>query len=360
MRKRILFIGGSLNQTTMMHQIAGHLTDCDCFFTPYYGDGFLDVLAKGGLLDFTILGGKARQSTVNYLQEKNLPIDYNGLLGNYDVAVTCSDLIVPQNVRHIPLVLVQEGMTDPENLIYRIVKFLKLPRYLASTSTTGLSDAYDVFCVASEGYRDMFIRKGINPEKIAVTGIPNFDNCRRYLDNDFPHRNYVLVATSDCRETFKYENRKEFIAYARRIAGEQQLIFKLHPNENAERATREINEYAPGALVFASGNTNHMIANCDVLITRFSSVVYVGLALGKQVYSEFKIDELQRQLPIQNGGTSAYRIAGVCRVLLENVDVPPARQHLYGVPTTIHLSHLQGKRRPRPAFSLFSRKFDSW
>ena len=30
------------------------------------------------------------------------------------------------------------------------------------------------FCVASEGYRDLFISKGVKPEKIYVTGIPNF------------------------------------------------------------------------------------------------------------------------------------------------------------------------------------------
>jgi hypothetical protein len=48
---------------------------------------------------------------------------------------------------------------------------------LAGTAATGLSDAYHAFCVASEGYRDFFIRKGARPEKIIITGIPNFDNC---------------------------------------------------------------------------------------------------------------------------------------------------------------------------------------
>jgi hypothetical protein len=207
-------------------------------------------------------------------------------------------------------------MTDPEGFRYRLVKrFGWLPRWVSSTAATGLSHAYDVFCIASEGYRELFIRKGVAPQKTIVTGIPNFDSCAQYLDNDFPHRHYVLVCTSDTRETWGYENRKKTIRDAVRIAGGRKLIFKLHPNENAERAIREINRYAPGALVYPTGNTEHMIANADVLITRFSTTVYVGLALGKEVYSEFNVDELRRLTPLQNG-RAAENIAAVCRHIL--------------------------------------------
>jgi hypothetical protein len=101
------------------------------------------------------------------------------------------------------------------------------------------------------------------------------------------------------------------------IANGRQLIFKLHPNELVERASNEIEKYAPGALVFSDGNTEHMVANCDVLITKYSSVVYVGLALGKEVYSEFNLDELKRLLPLQNNGASAENIAVVGEELLE-------------------------------------------
>ena len=95
------------------------------------------------------------------------------------------------------------------------------------------------------------------------------------------------------------------------------MIFKLHPNELAERATQEINLYAPGALVYSQGKTEEMIANCDVLITRFSSVVYVGLALGKEVYSDFDLEMLKSLKPIQNDGTSAQNIAQVGEELIE-------------------------------------------
>ncbi|MDO8550868.1 MAG: hypothetical protein Q7S39_12055, partial [Ignavibacteria bacterium] len=272
--------------------------------------------------------------TINYLKSNNLKIDFAGKLNEYDLVFTCSDLVVPKNILNKKVILVQEGMTDPENFIYYLVKGLNLPRWFARTSTTGLSDCYDKFCVASEGYKSLFIIKGVNSEKIVVTGIPNFDNSKQYLDNNFPYKNFVLVATSDMRETYKYENRKTFIKKAVKIANGRQLIFKLHPNEFVERATQEINMYAPGAIVYSQGKAEEMIANCDVLITRYSSVVYVGLALGKEVYSEFDINELRRLMPVQNSGTSSYNIARVAEELLETEKakmlIPFSKKPAYG------------------------------
>ena len=318
-RKKVLFICGSLNQTTQMHQIAREMPGADCFFTPYYCDGAWIPLQKVGLLDFTIVGGQNRDKTERYFREHRLPVDYAGRSFRYDLRLTCTDLLVQRNTRDAPLVLVQEGMTDPENAVYQLVKLTHrfgVPRWLASTSTTGLSDAYDFFCVASEGYRRHFEGKGVKPSKIRVTGIPNFDNCAAYLDNDFPHRGYVLVATTDTRENFKWDNRARFLREAVRIAAGRQLLFKLHPNEDPSRSSREIRRVAPDAIIYTTGNTNHMVANSDVLITQYSSVVYVGLALGKEVHSYFDLEALTAMAPEQNGGTSGRRIADVCREFL--------------------------------------------
>ena len=317
-RKKILFICGSLNQTSMMHHISKHLPDYDCYFSPYYGDGIINLAVKLGYLNFSILNGPLRKKTEKYLHENKLTVDYRGLKHNYDLIYTCADLIIPKNIRNHKIILVQEGMTDPENIIYYIVKYLNLPRWLASTSTMGLSNRYTIFCVASEGYKNFFVRKGANEERIIVTGIPNFDNAKSFIRNDFPHKNYVLVCTTDMRETYKYENRKKFILECVQTAGTKQLIFKLHPNENVERAGKEINKYAPDALVYHNENTNNMIANCDVLITKYSSVAFIGLALGKEVHSKFNLNELKQLLPIQNNGTSAERIARIGKHLIES------------------------------------------
>lgn len=316
--KKILFICGSMNQTTMMHQISKHLKHYDCRYTPYYADGFLSLLVDKGYLDWTILGGEFRANTENYLLENNLKIDYYGSDNDYDLVLTCSDLIVPENIRNKKLLLVQEGMTNPKKLGFYLVKYLKLPSYIGDTATTGLSDKYDVFCVASPGYANFFAENGVRREKLRITGIPNYDNCESYNHNDFPHSNFVLAATSDSRETFIYENRKKFIQKVVEIAKGRQIIFKLHPNEWVERAVSEINKWAPEALVYAKGNVHEMIANCEVLVTRYSTVVYTGIALGKEVYSEFDLELLRRLAPLQNGGASSWNIAQECEKLIKS------------------------------------------
>ena len=307
-----------MNQTTMMVQISRHLDQHDLWFTPHYTDGLLHKMEQRGLLEWTVAGHKHQQRAIDYFDDQGLQVDLRGEQHEYDLVVTCADLFVPRNIRHKRIVLVQEGMTDPENLAFYLVKYLKLPRYLASTSTFGLSNAYVRMCVASNGYRDHFIRKGVRPEKIVVTGIPNFDNCAKLYDEPFElqNRKYVLVATSDARETFKYENRKKFIRYAQEIAAGRDVVFKLHPNEDIRRATLEIAEWAPEATVFHGRIIEPMIAHCDALVTRFSSVVYIGMALGKPVYSDFPLEQLQRMTPIQNGGRSAENIAVVCEEIL--------------------------------------------
>lgn len=316
-RPRVFFICGSLNQTTQMHQIAAELPDCTPSFSPYYGDAFLTRLRELGLVEATIGGNKLRTRCLDYLHAQGLDVDMDGQRGGYDLVVTCSDVVVPKNVRRLPLLVVQEGILDPDNYLTQLVRRFPnaLPRWLVGTAATGLSGLYDKFCVASEGYRQQFIANGAPPERVVTTGMPNFDNCARFLDNDFPHRGYVLACTSDARETLKLEDRRGFIRKAVRIAGARQLIFKLHPNENVERATNELKTWAPGARVFTTGPTEHMVANCETLVTQFSSVVFVGLALGKDVHSFHPLETLRRLLPVQHG-RAAQNIALECRRLL--------------------------------------------
>ncbi|MEI6638746.1 MAG: hypothetical protein FDX02_03575 [Chlorobium sp.] len=318
MKKKVLFICGSMNQTTQMHQIAGWLTGYDHYFSPFFSDGLLGAASDLGLLEFTIMGRKRSLRTLDYLRSHHLQLDIGGFAHAYDLVVTCTDLIVPKHIRSKKIVLVQEGMTEPETALYHLARnFSWMPRWIAGTAMTGLSDAYQKFCVASEGYRDLFIRKGINPAKIEVTSIPNFDNCAQYLRNDFPHHDYVLVCTSDNRETFIYENRRKNIEKYLEMAGEHQLIFKLHPNENAERAKKEIEHYAPDSLVFSEGKTEEMIANSKMLIAQFSSTIFVGSALNKEVHCGLEPAVLRALTPLQNN-SAARMIADVCRQVVED------------------------------------------
>jgi hypothetical protein len=317
MRKpRILFIGGSINQTTIMHKISKELPECEAYFTPYYASGPLWLLTKMKMLEFTIMGGVFKRKTLEYIKTHNLKLDFEGRNDDYDLVFTSQDLIVPRNIKKFKTILVQEGMTDPPDWRYHVTRFLGLGRWCASTSMTGLSHQYDIFCVASEGFRGQFIDRGVNPNKIRVTGIPNFDNFEKLRDYEFEHKNFVLVATSDTRETTKYENRKQLIRKAQKIANGKKLIFKLHPNEIVKKRTAEIKKYAPEALVYHGVSIDPMIANCDVLVTRLSSTIFPALALGKEVYCDIDLTDIKRLFPIQNGGTSAKLIAGYARELL--------------------------------------------
>lgn len=321
MRKKILFIVGSVNQTSQMHQISAQLADdYDCWFSQFYADSALiNWGIRQGWLDHTVLAGKFRSDAEAYLREHKQKIDYQAKKNQYDLVVACSDLLVPKAIQTTRSIWVQEGMVDEVTWLTKIVKALRLPRYFSvGTSLNGASNLCDVYCAASEGYKSFFTKMGTDASKIIVTGIPNFDNVQQFLTNDFPYHDYVMVATSDIRETFRSDDRLTFIRKAVEQANGRRLLFKLHPNEELERAEAEIRQIAPAdTLVFQRGNTNEMIANCAELITQFSTVVYVGMALGKPVSSYFDIDELRRLTPIQNDGTSAQNIARICRDFIE-------------------------------------------
>jgi hypothetical protein len=322
---KVLFICGSINQTTQMLSIAREMRGADPYFTPYYGDEGVELLRRAGLIEFTIAGNKAKERCLALLYEHRAAVDWRGHKQRYQLVVTCSDLVVPRNARGTPLVAVQEGMLDPAPpIVSRLVKRYRfVPRWLAGAASTGLSGLYDRFCAASEGFRKLLIESGAPGERIVVTGKPNLDDCERHRKSTFPHRGYVLVCTSDARETGKRDNRTAFLRGVLAIARDRPLVFKLHPNENVERATREIRRIAPHALVYWSGNTEQMIANCEEFVTQYSSTVFVALALGKPVHSYYDAALLRELMPVQNR-SAAKNIARVCNEVLETRSSPQA------------------------------------
>jgi hypothetical protein len=321
-KKKILFVIGSPNQTTQMFQIYQHLKDdYDCFFTQFFGDHPLTrIIVKLGWLDSTIHGGQFKEKADQFCRENGLRQDYMGTqLGNtYDLVFICNDMTVPKLARRTKSIYVQEGMTDPVNWATPIVHALGLPGvWTFNTSLNGCSNLYDVGCVASVGYKDYLSKWGTEKKKLFITGIPNFDNAEAFRNNQFPYHDYILVCSTDMRETGRFENRPKFIRECVEYAAGKKIIWKLHPNEKYDRAIKEIREISEDILVFQDGNTNEMIANCSELITQYSSVVYMGMALGKKVRSLFPIEVLKRNMPLQNGGKSAENIARIAREYIE-------------------------------------------
>src|SRR5215510_1415422 len=229
--RNILLVCGTLNQTRAMVAIGNQLADHNCYYTPFYCDGHLLRASQRGQLDFTVLAGPLRERSVAFMRAAKLPIDDRGEAREYDLIVTCTDLILQDNIEDKRIVLVQEGLTEREGFLYWLVKYVGIPRVFANTAAFGLSDGYEVFCVASPGARELFRAKGVRSEKMVVTGISNFDNVGAYMNNDFPHRNFVLICTSNARETFKYHDRMRFLRDALDIADGRRVIFKLHPAE---------------------------------------------------------------------------------------------------------------------------------
>lgn len=318
-QKKAFFVIGSINQTTQMHQISKHLPEFDPYFSQYFGNHpIIRATTEWGWFDYSILGkGQFKLNADDYLKEHDLKNDYRGKVYNhdYDLTFLCNDLIVPKIVRRSKSIWVQEGMIDRMTKWAKVVHRLKLPRYLAlGTSLNGSSNLCDIFCVASEGYKEHLVKMGTDPEKIIVTGIPNFDDPKAFLDNDFPERDYVLVATSDIREVLGKDDRMSFLHHCKEIVGNRRVLFKLHPNEQRERAVAEIHSIFPDdTIVLSEGNTSEIIANCTELITQYSTVVYTGIQLGKKVHSYFDIDELYRLCPVDTNGTSAEIIAEIGR-----------------------------------------------
>jgi hypothetical protein len=341
--KNILLICGTLNQTKAMMAIGNELADHHCYYTPFYCDGHLLRASQRGQLDFTVLAGPLRDRTVAFMRGAKLPIDDRGEAREYDLVVTCTDLILQNNIQRKRIVLVQEGLTEQEGFLFWLVKRLGVPRVFANTAAFGLSDGYEVFCVASPGARTLFEAKGVRSEKMVVTGIPNFDHASGYVDNDFPYRDFVLICTSNSRETFKYHDRMRFIRDAVAIAAGRPVIFKLHPAERHDRAIREIHSIAPDALILADGNTEYMIANCSALVAQYSTVAFTAALLGKEVHSYLEPGFLREALPVQNGGTSAANIANVCRACFDSnpIDIERIRTRVEA-----------GVEQPRPRADL--------
>ncbi len=265
------------------------------------------------------MAGTFKAKADKYLLDHGLQNDYMGRKNEYDMTVFCSDMLVPRQYRKAKTVWVQEGMTDPLTPGAKLVKALGLSGYFAmNTSLNGASNLCDIYCAASEGYKEHFAKMGTDRDKIVVTGIPNFDNVPQFLNNDFPHRNYVLIATSDIRECFRKDDRIGFLNNCKQIVGDRKVIFKLHPNELKDRAIGEIKAvFGPDIMIYTDGNSDHMVANCEELITQYSTLAYVGIVLGKKVHSYFDLNELYRLVPKQNGGTSAKNIADICHGYME-------------------------------------------
>ena len=70
-RKRILFLGGALNQTKIAHAVSRYLEDdYETWFSPFYADSLVVGTAqRARLLDWTALGGRFKEMSLDFLSD---------------------------------------------------------------------------------------------------------------------------------------------------------------------------------------------------------------------------------------------------------------------------------------------------
>lgn len=340
MIKRILLICSSIDETIRMHEIANQLSDCDCRFMPYPHQELSGWFTEHGLAHKLSTTRRMREVCLNYLNTNRLPIDTSDGACDYDVVVSTPELAILKAKRRGRLVLIQNAMLDhemvedgKENASDQFAHWIPiLSRWLTGVSSGATDDSYDKLCVASEGYRDLFVRNGVDPYRIVVTGIPKFDNYASFLHSDFSYRDYALVVTSEERDAFHFESHRHFVRDALRIARGWELVFLISASESHPRTIEEIQQLAPAARLFTEGEVGPMVANCGMLITQCPSVAFIGMALGKELHSHMNLAKVYGLLPLQNGGQSASNIAQVCRNLLPAIpafeQVPPIGNRL--------------------------------
>ncbi|HWY34882.1 MAG TPA: hypothetical protein VNX68_09560, partial [Nitrosopumilaceae archaeon] len=115
-KKKIIFLIGSPNQTSQMHQISTFLSDdFDCFFSQIFANNkAIKKAVELGVLNGTALAGVSKIKADKYLADNNLKNDYRCEVFNnkYDLVVACTDMILPKVLKGIKTIWVQEGMID--------------------------------------------------------------------------------------------------------------------------------------------------------------------------------------------------------------------------------------------------------
>ncbi|MCK7504656.1 MAG: hypothetical protein MZV70_11600 [Desulfobacterales bacterium] len=118
------------------------------------------------MIEFTISGNKLAGRCRRYLQDHGLPIDYQGKNRPYDLVVTCSDVYLQKNIRDNRIVLVQEGITDPESMMFHLVKRLRfLPRWLGGYCNDGPQRCLPGFLRRKRGISRLFHPKRRAPRE---------------------------------------------------------------------------------------------------------------------------------------------------------------------------------------------------
>ena len=213
-----------------------------------------------------------------------------GRHGPYDLVVDLLDVFLQKNIAATDRSR-SGAITDPEDDNFRLVA---APLAHSRSGPRDGPRRLPRLCVASDRSRSVR-RQG---QGGGDRGHRRSTSTTATLSRQhFPHRDFVLVYTSIAAGSPPWRRSKSRSSSMRSGARDDLQV----PPQRRPRASGGGSEsVCTGCPIFTTGSAEAMIANCDVLITRYSSTVFVGLALGKETHSDYPMDELRRLQPVQN------------------------------------------------------------
>ena len=156
----------------------------------------------------------------------------------------------------------------------------------------------DKLFVKSESEKRLFIRRGLESEKIFITGLPSNNELiiknlkSQKIAEKFKYENrifdekIILYLTQPCFMDFDIDEKKrEIIDIATSLKNlNAYLLIKLHPNEtNVDIYEQIFNQIGFKKYKIYNNNLFDLLVSCDVALTKTSGTGVDALAIGKQL-----------------------------------------------------------------------------
>ena len=331
--KKALFVVSSTAQAEMFSSISEQLSNWDILainINKWFKREDIEKALESLRLRFKTIGSCRARATEEILKEEQPDVV---IFGN-DMNPMDKLFIRSANSQGIPTLLVQDGIlaantdvTDKTNSTSSQLKYwVSLPPRIFGLmrnkdyslggkaavaflewkyGTRGKPEIYghgdcSKIAVFGDAVKDVFVSKGIDSERIVVTGNPKFDklfypkdsNQKQKVRERFgipPDKEIILLVTQPFVEgrIWNSSQRKEFtlaIVDATAALQNAQLIIKLHhPQESEQNYLETIRDVTQPPIICNYVPINELLDVCSLTLVTSSTVALEAMALGKPV-----------------------------------------------------------------------------
>lgn len=151
----------------------------------------------------------------------------------------------------------------------------------------------DKIATAGEKMRNKYIASGISPERVTAAGIAHFDllftrnreaDKKVLADNGIDLRKKIIVFATDAYPVPETERMLTGVIGAVAKMKDTQLVVKVHPREEAAPYQALAARYPDvKVLIFKDFDLYALLHNCDLLITKGSTVALEAMIIDKPV-----------------------------------------------------------------------------